>query len=255
MGQTALHQHMSDRMIIVRNSMLPYYYQLYEILRKNILAGDWKPGDMLPPETELVDQYELSRTTVRQSLDMLVNDGLIYRQRGRGTFVSHPTIEHGLSRIVSFTEDIRQREMEPHTVVLSAELIPAPDDIAEALQLTPGEQVTNLERLRLADAEPMSIETSHLVHKLCPGVLKYDYATRSLRQTLINEYNLQLVYARQKIRAVTATRKQAQELSVEPGAALLFIERISYTEQNLPVEFLRIYHRGDRYTLYNELHD
>ncbi len=242
-------------MMIVRNSMMPYYYQLYDILRKQILAGIWKPGDMLPTETELLEQYELSRTTVRQSLDMLVNDGLIYRQRGRGTFVSHPTIEQGLLRIISFTEDMRQRQMEPHTVVLSSDLIPAPDDIAEALQVAPGEEVANLERLRLADAEPMSLETSYLLHRLCPGVLRYDYAVRSLRHTLASEYDLHLVYASQKIRAVTASRKQAQVLSVEPGAALLFIERISYTEQHVPVEFLRTYHRGDRYTLYNELHE
>ncbi len=241
-------------MMIVRNSMLPYYYQLYEILRKQILAGTWKPGDMLPTETELLEEYELSRTTVRQSLDMLVNDGLIYRQRGRGTFISPPTIEQGLAGIISFTEDMHQRKMEPHTVVLSAELIPAPNEIAEALQIVPGEEVANLERLRLADSEPMSLETSYLRHKLCPGVLNHDYAVHSLRQTLTSEYNLRLVYARQKIRAVTATRKQAQVLSVEPGAALLFIERISYTDQKIPVEFLRTYHRGDRYTLYNELH-
>ena len=241
--------------MINRDNLIPYYYQLYEILRKNILVGEWMPGDMLPSETELVEQYDLSRTTVRQSLDMLVNEGLISRQRGRGTFVSHPTIEHGLSRINSFTEDMRQREMEPHTVVLSSELIPAPNDIAEALQINPGEEVANLERLRLADAEPMSLETSYLIHTLCPGVLKYDYALRSLRQTLASEYNLRLVYARQKIRATTATRKQAQILAVEPGASLLFIETVSYTDRNTPVEFLRTYHRGDRYTLYNELHD
>lgn len=245
----------SETLRIVRNSMMPYYYQLYEILRQDILNGIWKPGDMLPTETELLEKYELSRTTVRQSLDMLVSDGLIYRQRGRGTFVSRLTIEQSLSRIISFTEDMRHREMKPHTVVLSAMLIPAPNDIAEALQLAPDEEVANLERLRLADAEPMSLEMSYLVHKFCPGVLKNDYAIHSLRQTLASEYNQRLIYARQKIRAVTASRKQAQILSVDPGAALLFIERISYNEQNIPVEFLRAFHRGDRYILYNELHD
>jgi GntR family transcriptional regulator len=241
--------------MIARDNLIPYYYQLYEILRTNILVCEWKPGDMLPSEAELVEKYNLSRTTVRQSLDMLVNEGLISRQRGRGTFVSQPTIEHGLSRIISFTEDMHTREMVPNTIVLSAELIPAPNDIAEALQITPGEEVTNLERLRLANAEPMSLETSYLIHRLCPGVLKYDYALRSLRQTLASEYKLRLVYARQKIRATTATRIQAQKLSVEPNAALLFIERISLTDQKIPVEFLRTYYRGDRYALYNELHD
>jgi GntR family transcriptional regulator len=241
--------------MIVRDNFLPYYYQLYEILRAKILNLEWRPGDMIPSESELVEKYDLSRTTVRQSLDMLVNEGLISRQRGRGSFVSNPTIEHGLSRIISFTEDMRQREMEPHTVVLTSELIPAPNEIAEALRLSPGEEVTHLERLRLADSEPMSIEAAYLIHRLCPGVLKYDYSLRSLRQTLSSEYNIQLVYARQKIRATTATRVQAQKLSVAPGTALLFIERISYTDQKLPVEFLHIYYRGDRYTLYNELHE
>ncbi len=240
---------------MIRDSKVPFYYQLYEILRRQILTSAWKPGDMLPTETDLLEQYVLSRTTVRQALDMLVNDGLIYRQRGRGTFVARPTIDQGASRIISFTEDMRQRGLEPHTTVLSSEIIPAPDEIAEALHIAPGEEVANLVRLRLADDEPMSLETSYLAHRYCPGVLKYDYAARSLRQTLASEYGLHLVYARQKIRAVAASRAQAQTLSVKAGAALLFIERISFTGQDVPVEFLRTYHRGDRYTLHNELHD
>jgi len=175
--------------MILRDNLLPYYYQLYKILRTQILEGEWKPGSMLPSESELVEKFNLSRTTVRQSLDMLVNDGLIHRQRGRGTYVSNPTIEQGLSKIISFTEDMRQREMEPRAVVLSSELIQASNEIAEALQITPGEEVTHLKRLRLADLEPMSIETSYLVHRLCPGVLQYDFSRCSLRQILENEYN------------------------------------------------------------------
>jgi len=240
--------------MILRDNLLPYYYQLYKILRTQILEGEWKPGSMLPSESELVEKFNLSRTTVRQSLDMLVNDGLIHRQRGRGTYVSNPTIEQGLSKIISFTEDMRQREMEPHSVVLSSELIQASNEIAEALQITPGDEVTHLERLRLADLEPMGIETSYLVHRLCPGVLKYDFSRCSLRQTLEREYDMNLTYARQKIRAISATKAQAHTLSVMPGSALLFIERITFTDQKVPIEFLRTYYRGDRYTLYNELH-
>ena len=74
---------------INRSSKLPLYHQLYEIVRGDILGKKWQPGDMLPPESELIDTYQVSRTTVRQVLDMLVNEGLIYRQRGRGTFVAH----------------------------------------------------------------------------------------------------------------------------------------------------------------------
>ncbi|MGQ9625703.1 MAG: GntR family transcriptional regulator [Anaerolineae bacterium] len=240
---------------INRSSKLPFYYQLYEILRGNILRREWRPGDMLPPESELTQRFQVSRTTVRQVLDMLVNEGLIYRERGRGTFVAHPTVEQALVRIVSFTEDMRQRGLKPSTKVLFSGLVPAPQDIAEKLQVEPGEELACLERLRLADGEPMSIEESHLIHRYCPGILKHDYATSPLRQVLENDHGIHLVRARQVIRAILAPRRLASLLSIQPRSALLYIERVSYSQQNIPVEFLRIYYRGDRYSLYNELHD
>jgi GntR family transcriptional regulator len=240
---------------IVRESKLPIYHQFYEILRNNIVRGEWQPGDMLPSETELIEQYQVSRITVRQALEALVNDGLIYRQRGRGTFVAHPTVEQGLSRIISFTEDMRQRGFRPDTEILSAGLIPAPPEIAAELQIDAGEELVRLERLRLADGEPMSIEESHLVHRYCPGVLKYDYAQIPLTEILDKDYGIRPVRAKQVIRAIAASPKLADKLSISAKAALLFIERVSYSSANLPIEFLRLYHRGDRYALYNELRD
>ena len=241
------------RDVIDRGSKLPLYHQLYEILRGAILTGEWQPGEMIPPETELMERYQVSRTTVRQVLDLLVKDGLIFRQRGRGTFVTHPTVDQGLARIISFTEDMRQRGFRPGTRVLAAGVLPAPPDIAAQLQIEPGEELARLERLRLADAEPMSIEESYLVHRYCPGVLRRDYATQPLRETLEHEYGIRLVRARQVIRAIPAPRHLARPLSVRTGSPLLHIERVSFSQHDLPVEFLRIYNRGDRYVLYNEL--
>jgi GntR family transcriptional regulator len=240
---------------IDRGSKLPLYHQLYQILRGDIVRGEWQPGDMIPPESELIEQYQLSRTTVRQVLDMLSNEGLIYRQQGRGTFVAHPTVEQALVRIISFTEDMRQRGVRPGTEVLSSGLIPAPQDIAEKLEIEPGEELARLERLRLADGEPMSIEESHLVHRYCPGVLEGNYASNPLREALERDYGIRWTHAKQTIRAISASRNLARLLSVPPHSALLYIERVSYSQQNTPVEFLRIYYRGDRYTLYSELHD
>lgn len=240
---------------IVRNSKLPIYHQLYEILRNGINQGRWQPGDLLPPESELIDRYQVSRITVRQALDALVNEGLIYRQRGRGTFVAQPTVEQGLTRIVSFTEDMRQRHVQPGTQVLAAEIKPATPELAEKLEIEPGEPLACLERLRLADDEPMSLEQSHLVHRLCPGVLSGDYAHTPLREALEQQYGLRLVRAKQVIRASAAPAKLAKKLGIAPNAPLLAIERVSYSPQNVPVEFLRLYHRGDRYALYNELRD
>ena len=236
-----------------RRSGLPLYQQLYEVLRAQISSGAWRPGDMLPTENSLLDQYQVSRSTVRQALDALVQEGLIYRERGRGTFVAHPTVQQGLVRIVSFTEDMRQRGFKPSTEVLSAELIPANDDLAKVLDIEAGDELARIERLRLADGEPMSIEISHLVHRYCPGILQHDYARNSLREMLERAYGVRIERATQAILAVNASAEIARRLSIQPKSAVLHIERVSLSQYGVPVEFLRIYHRGDRYVLYNEL--
>lgn len=240
---------------INKQSKLPYYQQLYEILRQKIILGEWNPGDMIPPESELIETYQVSRNTVRQVLDILVNEGYIYRQRGKGTYIAHPTLEQTTSRIISFTEDMRQRGFDPGTNVLDAAIIPAPQDIAEQLQIPPDEELVKIKRLRLADGEPMSIEESYLVHRYCPNVLDHNFAEEPLRQILDKNYGIRLVNAKQIIKAVQTAGDLTDELKISKQAALLFIERISFSQIGVPVEFLRIFYRADRYTLYNELHD
>jgi GntR family transcriptional regulator len=238
---------------VSRQSKSPLYEQIYQLLRTKISEGQLRPGDLLPSEAELVEQYQVSRATVRQALDELVSDGLIQRKQGRGTFVSPHNVEQGLVRIVSFTEDMQRRGLEPGTKLRSAELLPATDALARHLEIPVGEPLARIERLRLADGEPMSIEMSYLVHRYCPGILEQDYTTQSLRKMLEDRYGIRFSSARQSIRAITTTKDIAEALSVKNSGALLYIERISYTEYDVPIEYLRLFHRGDRYTLYTEL--
>ncbi len=240
-------------MTINRHSSLPLHQQLYEILRRKILQEEWQVGEMIPPEPELMEQYNLSRITVRRGLNRLANEGLIYRQQGRGSFVAERTLEQGLTRIISFTEDMNQRGMTPQTAVLFSDLVPAPEDVAERLDLLPGVEMARIERLRIANDEPLSIEESYLVHSYCPGILDEDYADSPLREALEVKFGIQIVRAKQIIRAVRASTRQARLLEIAARSPLLFLERVSYSQQNLPVEFLRIYYRGDRYSLFNEL--
>jgi GntR family transcriptional regulator len=187
-------------------------------------------------------------------MDMLVNEGLIYRERGRGTFVAQPTVEQGLVRIVNFTEDMRQRGLTASSKVLSAELIPAPEDIAEKLCIRPGEELGMLKRLRQGNDEPMSVEESYFIHRFCPGFLtRHDYSVTSLREAMQEDYGIRWLRATQVIRAVSSTRELAQLLKIPARVALLFVERVTYNDQDVPVEYLRVYYRGDRYTLFNEL--
>ena len=240
---------------IDRFSKLPYYQQLYEILLGKIQRREWQPGDMIPPESELIEEYQVSRNTVRQVLEKLVNDGLIYRQRGRGSFVSHPTLEQAMTRIVSFTEDMHQRGFTPGPRVLSTDLVSAEEEIANQLDIPVGEQLVYLRRLRMADGEPMSIEESYLIHKYCPDILEHDYALEPLRRVLESEFGIRIASAKQVIQAIQAPPDLANLLEISPGAALLLITRVSFSQGKIPIEFLRIHYRADRYSLFNELHE
>jgi GntR family transcriptional regulator len=234
-------------------SKLPLYYQLVEVLRDRIVSGEWKPGDLIPPESELIRRYGVSRITVRRVLLMLDNEGYIVRERGRGTFVAPLRLEHVLTRIVSFTDDMRQRGFEPGTRILYSGLVPAPAAIASSLAVPEGEELARLDRLRLANGEPMCVEQSWLVHRYLPGILDHDFSRHSLRNVKVREYGIRWSRAHQTIRAISAPPDIAGHLAVEAGAPLLYIERVSYSQDDVPVEFLCVYYRADRYILYNEL--
>jgi GntR family transcriptional regulator len=244
-----------ELMEINRTSRLPLYQQIYEILRGQLTHGKWAPGENFPTELDLINEFQVSRVTIRQVMDRLASEGFIYRQRGRGTFVAEPTLEEGLTRIISFTEDMRRRGLAARTKVLASKIQKATDDVALALRMKAGEEVAYLKRLRSANNEPMCIEESHLNYKLCPGILEYDFSVQPLREILESKYRIRITRALQKIHAVVSDNEMSRMLKTPNPSALLFIERTSFNEYDTPVEFLRLYFRGDRYSLYNELKD
>jgi len=234
-------------------SKIPLYQQLYEQLEGRIRSGQWKPGDRIPPESELLSQYEVSRITVRKVLAMLVAEGLLVRERGRGSFVASPKLEHGMTTIVSFTDDMRQRGFSPGTKIIFMGLVPAPRAIADALSVPEGEELARIDRLRLADEQPMCVEESFLIHRHLPGILEHDLANDSLREIKQRVYGIRWSRARQTIQAVPAAPEIARLLSVKTGAPLLFFDRVTFSQDNVAMEYLRVYYRADRYTLHNEL--
>ncbi len=238
---------------LLADGPISFYQQLYTILRQELARGTWKPGERMPSEAELIATYGVSRITVRQAFELLVNDGLVYRRRGSGTYVTIPLIEQGLNRIISFTEDMQRRGLHPDTRLIGMKLEPASADVARRLDIDAGEELAVVERLRLADGVPMSVERSHLVHRLCPGVLEGDYVQTPLHIALLERYGIRLARAHQAIHAMAADKVRASLLSVSVGAPLFFIERVSFRQGGIPAEFLQIYQRGDRYVLYNEL--
>jgi GntR family transcriptional regulator len=232
---------------------LPRYYQLKELLRQRIRSGEWPPDTLIPSERELCEQYGLSRMTARQSLTELVNEGLLYRRQGRGTFVGRPRIAQQLLRLTGFTQDMRARGQRPGATVLSAELCRADSHTAEVLRLKPGQAVFRLRRLRSADGEPLAIETSVVAFLGCERLREVDLAANSLYQILEERFHLSLQEAEQEVEADLATEADAALLGIAVGAPVLRVRRVTFDQRRQPVEFATSVYRGDRYTFYARL--
>lgn len=223
------------------------------MLRADISARRLQPHQRLPSEREMRDRFRVSRMTVRQALSALARDGLISSHVGKGTFVCEPKIDQQLRMLTGFSQDMQKRGSHPASRVLEARIERASDNIAQALQLSPDAQVILLARLRLADGSPLAIETVHLPQTLCPHLLRHDFTRESLYAVLENEYGYRLTRAEQTIEAGLAGPREAELLQVQPHGAILIIERLTFTDQNVPIEHVHSIYRGDRYKFSSSL--
>jgi GntR family transcriptional regulator len=235
-----------------RNSKVPLHQQLYEILRGLLDSDKYTSGDKFFTEAELIDAFDISRNTGRQVLGRLSDEGYITRERGKGTTVAKPSLEQSLEKIVSFTEEMHRRGMRPETLVVSQETLNPSEAQIQGLKITPDTKLVCIKRLRLGDHVPICVEESYLVKAYLPNLGDYDYAEYPLRWAIESMLNRRLDYAQQKIKAIAATEDLAELLEIKPGAPILYIERVTYAG-TIPVEFLKIFYRGDRFTLFNEL--
>jgi len=237
-----------------KGSPLPLYFQLKQIIREQIEEGALQPLDRLPSERELSQKYGISRMTVRQSLNELVNEGILYRRQGKGTFVASPKIDQGLLGLTGFTEEMTARGLRPESKLLSVERVDASPRVSEALGLSLDKRVIRLERLRLANGDPMALEVTHLPLRMFPGFPEGDFTgSSSLYEVMEVRYGIRLHRARQVLEAGIAGQRESELLEVPLGAPLLMIERVTYSDHGVAVEVARAIYRGDRYKFTVEL--
>lgn len=225
---------------------MPFYAQLKDILQARIEDGAWRPGDLLPSESELCARFAVSRTVVRQALAELVHEGLVVREQGRGSFVAQPKISEALvQRLTGFYQDMTERGYTPVSKVLRQSVVPASATLARHLEVRTGAPLIAIDRLRLIDAEPLVLVTTWIPRHLCPQLLEVDLSQRSL-YAVLEEAGLAIARGRRWIEAVAANARQAGLLSVEKGAPLIRLESVSYLADDTPVEFYHAIHRSDR---------
>ena len=238
-----------------RSSSLPLYHQLHVHLRKRILGGEWKAGDLFPRDVDLEQMYGVSRITVRKALDALVDENLIARQRGRGTFVTDPSYRSEAGNLFSFTDEMKRRGLKPSSEVLDIQYRPVSEHTAEQLGVEVGEELAGLSRLRLGDGEPQCVEKVWLVHRYCPRILDHhDFSKASLTEVLEEIYHIRLSRAVQTVSALIPTRTIAKQLELRGNQPVLFVERVTYSQADIPIDYRRIYYRADRYALKQEVH-
>jgi GntR family transcriptional regulator len=238
---------------IYRDSPVPRYFQLKQILLNRLQEGEWHPGDLVPSERELSEQYGISRMTARQAITALVNEGVLFREQGKGTFVSQRKFTQQLLRLTGFTEDIQARGQIPGTKVLVAQMLAADGPAAERLRIEPGTPVFHLQRLRLADDEPLALEVAYLRFKGCERLLTENLEQQSLYHLLETTYAIPLMEADQELEARLAGSEEARLLSISAGRPVLVTRRITYTDHNCPIEYTEAVYRADAYTFSTRL--
>ena len=231
-------------------SGMPLHSQLEVSLRRLIESGQITAGAVLPGELELAAQLGVSRHTVRHALGVLTNEGLLRRERGRGTTVvsANPSrvIERSLSTFYAFAWELRARGAKQRSYVLERKILLAHASLVQRLSVPYGTEIERIVRLRTADDEPLVFETAHLPRELTTGIDTAVLERESIYDELERLHGIRITRARESIRPVVLSRPVARLLRSRPGAPAFSVERTTWTEQG-PIEWQESVVRGDRY--------
>jgi GntR family transcriptional regulator len=224
---------------------IPLHHQAYLDLRAALDLGEWRPNDRLPTERELAAEYGCSLITVRRALDELVREGRLQRTRGRGTFVTLPSIVRDLAAPMGFTDEMRPLGLHPYAEVVTARTEPAAPAAATELHVPVGSVMHYLERVRGANGVPFLLEQAYLPVGRFPGLLDEDYTIASLYEVLETRFGCRIAWTRETITAYVPDGREAKLLSMPKPRASLLLEGTAFAAEG-PVEFCRTILSGER---------
>ncbi len=230
----------------------PKYYQLAISLREQIASGQLDEGCQLPPEESISKELQLSRGTVRKAIDLLLQEGLITRHQGRGTFITPPPHQSAHFSLSSFSQAMRRQYRVPSTQVLTFEVISAPTKVSKRLELPPKTPVFHIERLRMADNQPVALEIRYLPQELCPALIHQDLETQSIHWLLVKKFEIALVRMEHVVELCKMTSDQAGLLQAPVAQNAFSVDRLTYTQQGkkrLPAVWFQATYREDIYDM------
>jgi GntR family transcriptional regulator len=231
-----------------RTSFVPFYRQIADQMKEAIQSGTVLPGEPFWSEGELASELAISKMTVRQAFQLLRAEGLINVVKGKRPLVAAGRLQKNTQELRGFTEEMTRRGLKPSSRVLLSECVVPEPEIRDALKLGEKDQVFIVRRLRLADRQPVGVETSHLPARLFPGLDRQNLEERSLYGLLESHFGVKLCWSEEEIEAVPAEKEEAELLQVKRGAALLSMKRVVYDVEGALIEYGRSLYRGDRYS-------
>ncbi|WP_334116669.1 GntR family transcriptional regulator [Ligilactobacillus sp.] len=228
----------------------PVYIQIHNRIKKDIEAGVWSVGDRIPSERELALEFNVSRMTLRQAVQTLVEEGILERQVGAGTFVARKKVQEKMTGVTSFTELMEEQGKKPSSRTVSY-LVTTPSlSETERLKLKDDEKVLRMERIRYADEVPICFEVATLPYSLVKDYERSQITT-SLYRTL-EESGREIGHAQQSVSAQVASERIAEYLNIKRGSAILRLRQITELGDGTPFEYVRTQYAGDRFEFYLE---
>ena len=235
-------------------SRVPRYHRIAEALRERIRVGELPSGVRLDNQRQLAKSFGVTLMTLRQALELLEREHLITRRHGLGTFVAAPSVDYDILQLRRFAGDLSAKGEHVATRLLGTRFAAADRRVAEALRLAGRPLVLVLDRLRLVDEHPMSLQRSFLPSPLGDEVIRADLALTPLHQVLEFKLGVVVTRASETVSAVRLGRREARDLGCRAGVPAFESERVSYDAGGAPVVFDRAFIPGDRFRITRELH-
>lgn len=232
---------------IDKSSPEPIYLQIAAAMKRLLENGAISAGSALPPEQILAKRFGVSRMTMRQANDVLEREGLIERQRGRGTFAVQKRLVKQEQETRSFSEEIRRRGGVPSSRLLSFKTTEASPTLAGEFGIASGDPIYVIERVRMADGIPMALESVQIPAVRCPNLERFNIVDYSLYQIFEEHYGIELARSEEAISAIVPTKIHRKALALPANVAVLLVKRRTYTSDGKLFELAMDAYRGDLY--------
>jgi len=230
---------------------VPVYIQIHDEIHEAIDGGRWVPGDKIPAERDLAEQFGVSRMTLRQAIMLLVDENILERRVGSGTYVAERKVQEQLNGVTSFTDMMAAAGKVATSKTISFHIGNPSNSEQEKLQLPANEQVLRMERVRYGDDEPIAFEVASIPAHLVEGLAR-ESLTNSLYKTLLEQRHLEIGHASQTVTAAAVTERVAEYLGIKRSDPVLVLRQVTKDINNQPFEYVRTQYVGSRFEFFLE---